>query len=64
MRIGWSLAQFACMHAYAHASICVRKEGKGWYLEGMHLNMHAYIHMRQNNEVSVGEKVRKVERRL
>ena len=52
-----------CMHACICTCIDLcKKEGKGWYLEGMHLNMHAYIHMRQNNEVAVGERVRKVEK--
>jgi hypothetical protein len=43
------------MHAYAHASMCVRNGRKNWYLEDMHWNMHAYIHMRQNNEMTVGK---------
>jgi hypothetical protein len=48
------------MHMHMHR-LC-RKEGRSWCLGGVHVKMHAYIHMRQNNEVAVGERVRKVEK--
>lgn len=51
------------MHACICTCIdCVRKKGGVGVLGGVHVKMHAYIHMRQNNEVAVGERVRKVEK--
>lgn len=54
------LSLHACMHMHMHR-LC-KKEGRSWCLGGVHVKMHAYIHMRQNNEVAVGERVRKVEK--